>query len=85
MQAISLINNQMVDCGDLETTILYLKELVGNQACRGVKFTYREANRLAHTIAKFTNFHGEKVGWRGDLPFEAWPILLADKQSPCSS
>ena len=83
LQAVSEVSRPEVACSDREATVLSLKVLMADLSCKGVKFVPREANRLAHSVAKSTLSLGGSVDRSGNFPIEAWPVLMADMPSPC--
>ena len=83
LQAVQELKRTETACGDREGLILHIKQLMQNSSCRGVLFTYREANRLAHCVAKFTHRMGDSDSRSGSLSIEACSVLEAEKPSPC--
>ena len=68
--AISLVNRSEFFCNEMKGLIREIKLLQRELGCCEVRFIGREANSLAHGLAKITASRVVDAGYLGDLPVE---------------
>ena len=81
-QAVAILNQDGVQCLGLEAIVLELKEKMNGPSCKGLNFVYREANQLAHCVAKSASFMRSGRDRNRESPFVAGVAILADLPVP---
>ncbi|XP_062118438.1 uncharacterized protein LOC133832064 [Humulus lupulus] len=76
--AVSLSNRPLVFCNELEGVITDIKNLVEKSGCKEISFVGREANCLAHGLAKTTSWKGVTACSVGCVPSELFSVYKAE-------
>ncbi|XP_062109606.1 uncharacterized protein LOC133821152 [Humulus lupulus] len=80
--AVSAISKPSPGIFDWDGVLDSISSLALVSNCRGVSFVCREANRLAHCLAKSSQVLGSSAVWNEALPLDASVVAIAEMPIP---
>ncbi|XP_050224307.1 uncharacterized protein LOC126673998 [Mercurialis annua] len=79
---VDTFNNYRLSCNDVGMIALDCSILLKNVGCLGIRFANRDTNKVAHHLARLASSESYvQYSWRGSVPHEIIPFVLADVQA----
>ena len=79
LKAVEMVNKEFEGCNDLDPLVQNIKWRRTVSNCKAIQFIYREANRVAHLLAKSTMKIGQRACETRDIPLEALSVIEEEK------